>query len=223
MPDLPWYRDDPEALDADIADAIVVQPSMRLHDEGGRLVLTGGFEIREAGHLLEAFALDIELSQSSPRDLPSVWETGGRIPRVRDPHHVNEGGDETLCVVLPDAYWYHHPQGLTLAGFLAGPLRDHLAGQAVVLRGGSWPAGEWDHGTDGAIEFYREVLEVEDDAVLFDLMLSELSNRSKRRMRCPCGSGKLRRHCHGATLRRLRNGPHFEQVCSAVRPTNEAR
>lgn len=194
---------------------------MRFDDEGDRVVLRGRFEIRNDGQLLEAFALEVQLAPQSPRHLPTVWEVGGRIPRVRDPHHVNEGGDESLCVLLPDAYWFYYPNGLTLAEFLAGPLREHLAGQAAVLRGRPWPAGEWSHGTEGAIEFYREILGVTDNAVLFRLMASELSQRSKRRMRCQCGSGKLRRHCHGSLLRKLRNGPNFMMVCHAVRPSGD--
>lgn len=218
MADRAWYRADPGALDAVVGDALVVQPHMRLDDDGTRVLLRGRFEIREGAALLEAFALDVRLAPESARHPPAVWETGGRIPRVRDPHHVNVDADGSLCVLLPDAYWFHHPEGLSLAEFLQGPLRDHLAGQAVVLQGRPWPSGEWAHFTEGAIDFYREVLATGDDRVLHDLLASELTQRSKRRMRCQCGSGKLRRHCHGEVLRRLRKGPNFLTVCHAVRP-----
>jgi hypothetical protein len=215
--DRAWYRADPGALDAVVGDALVVQPHMRLDDDGTRVLLRGRFEIREGATLLEAFAMDVQLAPESARHPPAVWETGERIPRVRDPHHVNVDADGSLCVLLPDAYWFHHPHGLSLAEFLQGPLRDHLAGQAVVLQGGGWPNGAWSHFTEGATEFYREVLRTEDDRVLSHLLASELTQRSKRRMRCPCGSGRLRRHCHGDLLRRLRKGPNFEAVYNAAR------
>lgn len=217
MSDQPWYRTDPAALEAAVEEALVAQPLMRLDDEGDRIVFRGRFDVRDERTVIEAFAIDVDLSPLSPRDLPTVWETGGRIPRVLDPHHVVPPKN-FLCVTLPDAYWYYFPQGLSLTGFLNGPLRDHLAGQAVVLQGRPWPADEWSHGLDGAIEFYREVLGVTDDAVLFNLMLSELSNGSKRQMICGCGSGKKRRHCHGKKLHALRKGPSFVDVCCAVRP-----
>lgn len=194
---------------------------MRLDDEDVRLVFRGRFEVRENSQLLEAFAVDIQLATESDRHLPTVWETGGRIPHVRDPHHVNEDGDQSLCVVLPDAYWFYHPNGLSLGEFMESPLRDHLAGQAAVLQGRSWPAGEWAHFTEGAIEFYREVLEVRDDRELFRLMAGELKPGSKRQMRCQCGSSKLRRHCHAEVLRKLRKCPNYLEVCLAVRPSTK--
>lgn len=222
MPDRPWYRSDPEALEETLARAADVQPYLVPLDDGHRVLLRGRFEIREAGGVLEAFAVDVQLADESPRHPPTVWETGGRIPRVRDRHHVNVEKDDSLCVLLPDAFWYYHPQGMSLAEFLDGPLRKHFAGQAIVLQGEDWPDGEWDHFTAGAIQFYREVLGVTDDETLFRLMVSVYSSRSKRRrMRCPCGSGKLRRQCHGPTLRALRGGENFVPVCKALAPPHE--
>ena len=111
-----------------------MQPGLILYDEDPRLVLRGRYDIREQGEVIESFAVELEPAPDSPRGLRTVWEIGGRIPRVADPHHVNVI-DGSLCVALPEAFWYDYPTGLSLAQFLDGPLRRHLAGQSLVLRG----------------------------------------------------------------------------------------
>lgn len=180
---------------------------MQLHDEGARVLFRGKFEIHHEGEAIEAFSVEVELSPESPMSLPVVREIDGRIPRLKDKHHVNDDG--TLCVLLPDYFLYHQPEGITLADFLRRPLRDHLAGQAAVLRGKQWPEDEWAHGPEGVIQFYQDVLGIRDPEILLRLLLSEASRRSKRQMKCQCGSGRKRRHCHGEALRALGRGPNY--------------
>ena len=203
MTDAAWYRRDPAALESAVQDALVIQPHMRLDDEGHRVVLRGRFEILADNELLEAFAVDVVLPDGSPRGLPSVWETGGRIPR-QEPHHVNST-DDSLCVLLPEVFWYEHPDGLSLAEYLDGPLRRHLAGQAMVLRGEPWPAGEWGHGARGICQFYQEIFDAKNPAQLnafFDLLTRD---RVKGHWPCPCESGLKLRQCHGEQVHRVRD------------------
>jgi hypothetical protein len=208
--DTPWYRSDPAALEAAVLEAAEVQPHMHLKNEGARAFLTGRFEIWHEDEQVEAFEIEVALSPESPRSLPVVRELGGRIPQDKDLHHVNDDG--TLCVLLPDYFLMYHPEGMTLAEFMKGPLRSHLGGQAAVLRGKPWPAGEWAHGLEGVVQLYQQVLGVSDPRKLFLLLQSEASNRSQRQAKCQCGSGKKRRHCHSKDLRRLGRGPSFKSV-----------
>lgn len=215
----PWFRADPAALNTAVAAAVALQPRMGLEADGERVVLRGRFDVREGGAVLEKFALEVEISPVSARHPPAVWEIGERIPRVKDPHHVNVDGDNSLCVVLTDKYWYDHPEGLSLAEFFEGPLTYHLAGQAGVLQGRTWPAGEWKHGLDGVLQFYAEVLGTDKPWILRRLLASEHTRRSKRQMVCPCGSGKKRRHCHAERLRGLARGPNFAAVLAVLSTT----
>ncbi len=184
---------------------------MRLEDEGDRLLFRGRFEITDESVILEAFAVELELAPDSPRGIPRAWEVGGRIPRVADPHHVNDA-DGSLCVVLPEAYWYQWPGGLSLSEFLVEPMRAHLAGQACVLRGEPWPGGEWLHGDAGVLQFYGEVLGAPTRHVLQELLKTAANPAMKQRWWCPCGCGKRLRDCHGPILERLRQLPTFHRV-----------
>lgn len=177
----------------------MVQPFLRPVDEPHRVLLRGRFEIREAESVWEAFALDIELPRDERQGLPTVWEIGGRIPKVSDPHHVNSD-TETLCVCLPEAYWYYHPEGLSLAEFLEGPLRTHLAGQALVLRGHPWPAGEWAHDTEGRLQFFQHVFGTPDRKSTLEFLRVTCHTGVKGHWPCPCGSGERLRDCHGEVV-----------------------
>lgn len=169
---------------------------MRLVDEGERVAFRGRFDIREGGEVVEAFAVDVVLPPDSPRGLPAVWEVGGRIPRVVDPHHVN-AQDDSLCVLLPEAYWYTNPLGLTLPEYLEGPLRNHLAGQSMVLRGHDWPPGEWGHGSRGPLQFYEELFGVQGEDRLRPFLELLIGGGIDGRWLCPCGSERKLRKCHG--------------------------
>jgi hypothetical protein len=219
---MPWYRDDPAALNTAAREALVAQPHMRLYDEGDRVGLRGRFEIRENDELIEAFGIELVLPPDSALALPAVWEAGGRIPRVADPHHVNADG--SLCVILPEAFWYRYPDGLSLSEYLNGPLRRHLSGQAMVLRGEKWPAGEWGHGFQGMFQFYEELFNARDGNQLLSFLNLVTRDCVKGHWMCPCGTGKKLRYCHGMEVYRVREripAALLEPIRLALKPNGK--
>ena len=70
---------------------------------GKHLVLAGTFSFRAKApsgvEVSDSFSLRIEVPNSFPKELPNVWETGGRIPR-RGSFHVNED-NYSLCLGSP--------------------------------------------------------------------------------------------------------------------------
>jgi len=139
------------------------QPALVLLRDTDPPALRGEFLLREDEALLERYTIEVQLPLESERALPAVREIGGRIPRTAD-RHVSDDG--TLCVVQPAAYWFAQPKGQTLAEFLEGPVRSHLAMQAIVEHGGTWPTGEWGHGALGIVECFSEILNTTDPAAV---------------------------------------------------------
>jgi hypothetical protein len=198
----PWYLSNP-ALLAHVADEAVSHHPGLWFEEGNDVVIVRGvFEIREDDSVLDTYELELELPRESDRGIPLVRETGGRIPRHED-RHVNPN-DGTLCVVLPEAYWYAHPTGLSFVEFLDGPLRSYLASQSLVERGRPWPAGEWSHGAAGILEFYAEAFGTKDLKSILGLVGLLARDQVKGHWDCGCGSGKRLRQCHGPKVIELR-------------------
>lgn len=194
--DAPWYSD-PERL-GQVLDAVrAVQPGLVLLRQSDPPVLRGEFLVREGDEVLERFAVEVRLQRQSDRALPEVREIGGRIPHHED-WHVS--GDGTLCVVQPAAFWFQEPEGLTLPGFLQGPLQGHLAGQVVVARGGKWPVGAWGHGATGICECFAEILGVTAPGVVRALVGVIAGEWINGHAPCPCGSGRKFRKCHGPVV-----------------------
>ncbi len=183
----------------------VVQPGLvpvRLSDPPA---LRGEFLVREGDIVLERFAVEVRLQRESERALPEIREVGGRIPRNADQHVSSDG---TLCIVQPASFWFHYPEGLTLSEFLQGPLQSHLAGQVLVARGGVWPLGEWGHGAEGVAQSFSEILGAKAPGVLRALVAAVAGEWIGGHERCPCGSGRKFRKCHGpVVLKAKRNIP----------------
>jgi hypothetical protein len=194
--DAPWYADS-ERLGRVIDAVRVIQPGLILSGQMGVPALRGEFLVRDGEEVVERYAIEVLLAGESERALPGIREVGGRIPRVPDRHVSYDG---TLCVVQPAAYWFAQPQGLPLAEFLEGPVRSHLAMQAMVERGEDWLAGEWGHGADGIVECFSEILGVKDPTAVKALVAIIAGERMKGHLPCPCGSGRKFRKCHGPVV-----------------------
>lgn len=199
----PWYRSNPDALARVKREVLSRHPRLRFEETNGAVILCGVFEVREGDVVVDEYQVDVELPSDTERGIPVVRETGNRIPRDIDRHVITAEG--TLCVVLPEAYWNDNPRGLSLAEFLDGPLREHLAGQSLVDMEQPWPAGEWGHGIKGVLEFYFQVLKTKEPKAFVGLLELLARREAKGHWDCPCGSGKRLRNCHGPTIFNLRD------------------
>jgi hypothetical protein len=186
---------------ARVREALAVQYPM-LHLVGGAVVprLRGSIAITDETRELTWFAVEIDLAPVTTGGLPTVRETGGRIPWIIDRHVLPDG---SACVCLPADYFLRHPGPFDLLAFLDGPVRGYFVGQALVEQGEPWPQGEWRHGTAGRDDWFKEFLDglsaQQWSAYLETLAVREL----KGHLTCPCGSGRRVRHCHLPLLRLL--------------------
>ena len=190
----PWYEGKPD-LAIDIRNDLRRHyPTLRLDTSAGHAEIRGTFPILDAdGSVLDRWAVSIELRSDDPYGLPTVRETGGRIPAILDNHmNVNDG---TACVLLPEQRYRFFPRGAPFRDYLDGPLRSFFTNQSHRARGGSWVHGEWDHGAIAAVQFYKELLESEDDVVgwrgLIAMGVGLLDQDP-----CPCGRRRPVARCH---------------------------
>src|SRR2546422_346813 len=105
----PWYVTDPSLCQEIRAEVENTYPDLAFLNANGRVVVQGQLPLFEGGIVHDRWHIELEPDPKSPRGLHIVRETSGRIPRVDD-RHVNSNG--TLCVALPDAYWFEHPDGM---------------------------------------------------------------------------------------------------------------
>lgn len=178
-------------------------PTLRITDTKETITINGAFPVLDEGEELDRYELEIEVTSDFPKRLPKIVEIGGRIPRVRDRHVDPKDG--AFCVMLPDDFWFQFPKGMSFEEYLAGPVRNFLLGQTLVSSGEPWPWGEWKHGKEGVLQFYKERFGIADAQLLrrFLVLATSVSSPSAT-WPCPCGSSRLGRCQHRATLEAIR-------------------
>lgn len=204
----------PELLE-DVRSALAGYPALHLYllDDGAEI--RGTFPVLGADReVVDEYRVKIELSATYPNDLPSVRETGGRIPWT-DKHHVQKDGE--CCVMLEDARHEEFPVGAPFGDYLAGPLRNYFIGQSEVLDGRDWPFGEWDHQGKGRFEYYSELLGTADPAVVRGFLEVIAWPNGGSRRRCPCGSGRRLSSCCLDKVKGLRRRVPRETARSAFK------
>jgi hypothetical protein len=200
----PWYEAEPESyrkLQAEVADSF---PELRFVKRGHNVVVTGYYPLYEKGKVYERYLVEIEIPKHSPRDLPVIREIAERIPRHSNRHMEEDG---KACVVLPDAFWHDHPDGMSLLQFLNGPVRAFFSCQSLIELGepNPWPSGEWDHGAKGIIEFYGNLLDTSDPHKILEYLKLIKAKFIKGHWTCPCGTGAKLRNCHKSVVEQLRS------------------
>jgi hypothetical protein len=203
MGNRPWYKVDPSSYESERQAVLSIQPELPFGNRADSIVVSGDYLVTDGGRVLAKYEVEIILPRDTSRGLPTVLEIGGRIPRTDD-RHIN--GDGTACIMLPDAYWFEHPEGLSLSEFVQGPMQYFFANQALMEIDDEWkwPAGEWSHGIDGIVEFYGAQLSTHDRGIVTRYVDVLRKKVIKGHWQCPCGSGAKIRDCHRPLIESIR-------------------
>ena len=198
-----WHRDDPTLYEKEKAEVEAYFPELRFAVENDLVYVRGSFAVIFEGQVLDRYLVELQLARNHPTGLPTVRETGGRIPHYLD-RHINTV-DGTACVLIPDERWRLWPVGASLLKFLTGPLHSFFLAQTMIEEGEPWPYGQWAHGAKGVFQYYRELLMTSDLRVMTTYLDYLASKKVKGHWDCPCKSGKKLRHCHFGQIKDLRD------------------
>jgi hypothetical protein len=123
-----WFEQDPAAFVQLESQLRAKHPTLHAFIVDGECHVRGTFAAVEA----DRYVLDIALPVNYPHGMPSVWETGGRIPREIDRHIF---GDGSLCLGAPLALWIQLKGEYCIERVIDGPLRSFLIGNSLVEEG----------------------------------------------------------------------------------------
>lgn len=136
----------------------------------------------------DSYDLSILVPETFPRDLPSVTETVGRIPRDGK-HHVNPDG--TLCLGTPLRLLRDFSKIPSLVGFAEIFLVPYLYAMSLNLDYGiPFIFGELAHGGPGELADYADLLGLKrPEQAKRALTLLAQKKRRANKYPCPCGCG----------------------------------
>ena len=169
-------------------------PKMRLEPIcSDTLTLSGQFDFTatfsEVGTVTDSYLLQIDIPVGFPKLVPSVTETGKRIP-CHGEFHVNS--DRTLCLGSPLRLRQRLARNPTLCGFTGGCLIPYLfAVSHKLVNGGDMVFDELRHGNLGKLDDYAEMFGLSSHQQTVDaLRLLGIKKRLANKRPCPCGCGK---------------------------------
>jgi len=175
----------------------VKYPSLSLKQIDNNYYLIGflGFSSEfDEVKIQDGFELFITIPCEYPNRMPTVKETGGRIPI--DFHH---SGDD-LCLGTPVDNWIKFCKRKTLIGFVEILVVPFLFSFCFNKETGHMPFGQRSHYGLGIIEFYRELFKVKDFIAAQKFLKMLASGEYSRDKTCPCNSGRRLKKCHGPKI-----------------------
>ena len=147
------------------------------------------------------YCIEIHHSDRYPNMFPTVFETGGVIPRIAD-WHINVDG--SCCLDNEFNQQIKCFNGLSLLTFIESEVIPWLANQSYRRVTGNYINGEQGHGDIGRIEFFIKELNAPNLLTCVEWMVKLAEYEAiPRQAMCFCGSGNKWRHCHKIAFERL--------------------
>lgn len=142
----------------------------------------------------DEYHLRIIIPDMFPMSLPVVYELDNKIPRDGK-HHINP--DKTLCLGSPLRLKLTLSKNKSIVIFtekIVVPFLYAISHQRIV--GGNLPADELEHGVDGIISDYCDLLKLETtEQIRRALLLLGTRKRVANKKLCPCNCGKRYGRC----------------------------
>ena len=214
-----WYEKSPELLE-DVKQSLKKSGrSLRLKKCGGKYIISGVWDVIREGELLESYVIKIVFPDNYPEKMPSVYEVSEKIPRSADRHlmstkfgEIQSGKNWEACLFVSYARWEIWPIGESFKIFLDKPLNDFFFSQIYFEKFKKWPFGDYSHGDKGILEYLSEKLGTSDRKRLSKMINIINLRNTPRSEKCPCGSKKRAKHCHGTIFDLLRTSiPKIEK------------
>ena len=189
-----------------VAPLLDAQPGLRLIPTAGESVTVAGRLEFNAGipgkaQVVDRYEIELSIPKNFPKEIPSVRETGGRIPRSY--HKLRDG---SLCLASPTKLRLILAESPSILRFVERCLIPYLYRYSYRIQHGVSPFGELEHGSAGIRQDLLPLFGVDREvAVLGFVELAAMKKCHANKKPCPCGSRLRLGRCHNRRVNWLRN------------------
>jgi len=201
-----WYKEKQDLFLALQQEVKETYPYLHFSLRNDTVILSGHYQLIDGNNIVDTFLIEVVFPHRYPKGIPSVYEVGRRIPRTAD-RHIYPSGE--ACLFLPHQLAEIVPKGSSFLDFLNGPVKSFFVSQSYYELTELWLFGEWSHGEDAIYEFYAPLLKTKDRLTINKFIKLISRKEIKGHWLCPCGSGKLLRHCHYDEVDKLHRDYHY--------------
>ncbi|MCA2992089.1 hypothetical protein [Gemmatimonas sp.] len=185
-----------------LEDALVSHPGLALVPfAGSELQMVGALRVNHSAppsdlHIEASYEIDIRVPMAFPRELPRVYEIGGKIPQ--DFHRLPDGA---LCLGSPAGQRIQLGKTPSIGQFIDRVVIPYLYGHAHMMRVGRMPFDELAHGSVGLEDDARQIFGLPHSMSVSSLLgFAGMRRRVANKHRCPCGSGRRLGRCHNTLV-----------------------
>ena len=168
-------------------------------EKDGRTIVTGNVLVHKVYNdfpVYKEFHVKIEIPQNFRERIPEIWEIGNQIENSYQ-HRYSDG---KLCLAADAEMKIDFLKGLSLTEWVEKYIIAYFYSYEYYKRYNEYPFGERSHGCLGILEFYSSYFGIDDVAKTYKFMEKLRTLKYRGHDKCPCGSEKKARNCHGSII-----------------------
>jgi SEC-C motif len=175
-------------------------------EETGTLSLEGRFAYDSQSGIKDEIKVRVVFPFDYPDREPRAYDSDSHFPHTLERHFYDDGyADGRCCLWLPPKSKWNPNDPESLRVFL-DELAIFFERQLIFDATGTWPGAEYDHGSNGYLQWIKEILENSEQLVeIFSTVLGGSAKLGRNKI-CPCGSGGKYKRCHLPTIDKIRKG-----------------
>ena len=155
-------------LDKDLNMVLEMFPKLKLFEKDKKKSVYGEIDIFDvAGNYVDSFDIKVVVPRNYPQGFPLLFETGNKFDHVPD-RHVSEDG--SCCVCSLQESDLVSQKGIFIKDFFLRYVIPYLANQLYFDSEQKWVNGDYEHGVDGILQYYKELFEMNDIGEVIKLL-----------------------------------------------------
>ena len=181
-------------LDKDISKVLEMFPKLTLLEENKEKSLVGEIDIFDAlGNYVNSYNTKIVIPKNYPYGFPILFETSNKFSHIPD-RHISEDG--SCCVCSLQESDLVSQKGITIKDFFLRYVIPYLANQLYFNSEEEWANGDYEHGADGILQYYKELFGINDIDEVITLLSFFNAKKMNRNDNCFCKSKNKLKKCH---------------------------
>lgn len=201
-------------LDRDIIEILEVFPKLKLLEKDKRKSLYGEIDIFDfVGNYVTSYEIKVILPINYPYGFPLLFETGNKFEHV-EYRHVNDDGSCCVCS-LKEADLVKQ-KGIPIKAFFLKYVIPYLANQVYFETAGEWANGDYDHGIEGILQFYKELFTIDNLEKVISLLSFLGFTKLNRNDKCYCGKNAKLKYCHFEIYKTIKNFTKYRVSCDIL-------
>lgn len=187
----------------DINEVLEKFPKIKFLEENKTKSLYGEVDIFDTeGTYVDSYLVKVIIPSNYPYGFPLLFETSKKFEHSIDRHISNDG---SCCVCSLQEADLIVQKGITIKSFFLEYVIPYLANQIYFDNRGYWANGDFEHGYDGILQYYKELFKINSTCEILTLLSFLNTKRLNRNDDCFCGQKVKLKKCHISTYNQIKN------------------